>query len=305
MAMSGEFSRSSQPRHKKLLPLGVFMGVFLLGIGGGSGFIAYLALNPSIRHMGYTQMDALPEGYREVSFETSDGLLLRGWYTSGQNGAVVILVHGFARDRSELLPESHWLVERGYGVLLFDTRAQGQSAGTYIGFGYSEALDVAAGVDFVRGQSPAARIGVLGYSMGAVAAIQAAAMDPRIEAVIAVSPFATLRDSVNRRLKYARALLPLAAWWGERLTGIRLDAVRPVDSIGALAPRAVLIMHAEQDGFVTQDSGLRLYQAAGEPKMLWSVPGVAHVDFRQAVPREYERRVIAFFDQYLIDKRPT
>ena len=303
--MNGASFGRSHSRRKKLLPLAVILSILLLGIGAGSWLVTYLAVNPSIRHIGHTQMDALPEGYREISFKTEDGLLLRGWYAAGQSDAVVMLVHGFARDRSELLPESRWLVERGYGVLLFDTRAQGQSAGTSIGFGYAEALDVTAGVDFVQGQLPAARIGILGYSMGAVAAIQAAAVDPRIEAVIAVSPFATLRDTVNRRLKYARVLLPLAAWWGERLTGIRLDAVRPVDSIGALAPRAVLIMHAEQDGFVTQDSGLRLYQAAGEPKMLWLVPGVAHVDFRQAVPQEYKRRVIEFFDRYLAARNPT
>jgi alpha-beta hydrolase superfamily lysophospholipase len=298
-------SERGHKRRAKLVPLAVFLGLFLLAVGGGSWFVVYTALTPSLRQVESTQMDAFPESYRDISFRTEDGLLLRGWYAPGRNGAAVIIVHGFARDRSELLPESHWLFEQGYGVLLFDTRAQGQSAGTYIGFGYSEALDVRAAVEFIRAQSPAARIGVLGYSMGAVAAIQAAAVDPRIEAIIAVSPFATLRDTVDRRLGFARLLLPLAAWWGERLTGIKLDDVRPVDSIGALAPRAILIMHAEEDGFVARDSGARLYQAAGEPKMLWSVPGVAHVDFRQAMPEEYRRRVIAFFDQYLIEKNPT
>ncbi len=274
--------------------------VVSMGLVGGSWLISYLMLHPPTLTTGETLADARALAYREVGFATADGLSLRGWYVPGQKGATVILVHGFARDRRELLPEAVWLVERGYGALLFDSRAQGASDGSHISLGYLETLDVRAAVGFVKSASPEEQqIGVMGYSMGAVAAIQAAAEDDHIQAVIAVSPFATLSEAVNYRLGRFRPLASLIIWWGERMTGLDIDDLRPVDHVGALAPRPILIMQAGDDGMVPVDSGQRLYEAAGEPKELWEVPGVAHVDFRQAVPETYKRRVIGFFERYL------
>jgi alpha-beta hydrolase superfamily lysophospholipase len=282
------------------LALLLILGGFGLGLLGGPWLFAYIALHPPTLATGHTPLDPPALAYHDVSFTTADGLVLRGWHLPGQNGATVILVHGFARERGELLPEARWLVKQGYSALLFDSRAQGASDGAHISLGYLEALDIRAAVDFVLERSPGERIGVMGYSMGAVAAIQAAAEDTRIQAVIAVSPFATLRASVDHRLARLRPLAPLITWWGERMTGLRLDDLRPVDVVAALSPRPILIMQAGGDKMVPPDSGRRLYEAAAAPKELWSVPGVAHVDFRQAVPEPYQRRMIDFFQRYLL-----
>jgi fermentation-respiration switch protein FrsA (DUF1100 family) len=198
-----------------------------------------------------------------------------------------------------VLPEAGWLVGQGYNVLLFDTRAQGSSEGSYIGLGYLEVLDVHAAVDFILSQSTQERIGIMGYSMGAVAAIVAAAEDTRIQAVAAISPFASLRDTVEHRLRRVRAVAPVLIWWGERVTGLDVDILRPVDAVARLAPRPILIMHAGDDAMVPPDSGQRLFDAAAEPKELWFVPGVAHVDFRQVIPTAYRQKIIGFFTQSL------
>jgi fermentation-respiration switch protein FrsA (DUF1100 family) len=279
------------------------IGVFaLIGVGLTSGLwvVAYLTLHPRTQSTGQTPADPYGMAYREISFKTSDGLILRGWYIPGQNGATVVLVHGYARDRTELLPEARMLVNLGYGVLLFDTRAQGASDGAHIGLGYLETLDVRAAVDFALAQSPQTQIGVIGYSIGAVAALQAAAEDTRIRAVIAVSPFASLRDTVRHRFRKIQPPASILVWWGERMTGLDVDDLRPVDVVARIAPRPILIMQGEEDQMVPACSGQRLFAAALEPKELWSVPGVAHVDFRQAIPDEYQRKVIGFFEQVLI-----
>jgi alpha-beta hydrolase superfamily lysophospholipase len=284
-----------------------FVSLVGLGLLGLSWLLTYTALHPPTKTTGETPADspalasAAGDGlaYREISFVTADGVTLRGWHVPGQKGATVIFCHGFARDRSELLPEARWLAAAGYGALLFDLRAQGASDGAHISLGYLEALDVRAAVDYVLSQSPQDQIGVLGYSMGAVAAIRAAAADARIQAVIAVSPFATLREMVNQQLESVRTLAPLVVWWAERMTGLHLDDLRPVDDVAALSPRPILIMQAEADGVVPTNSGRRLYDAAAEPKTLWSVPDVDHVSFRQAVPELYKEQIIGFFQQHL------
>lgn len=266
-----------------------------LGALGGAWLLAYLMLHPPTLSTGETP--SVP--FEEVSFETGDGLVLWGWYLSGRATATVILVHGFARDRSELLPEAGWLVAQGYNVLLFDTRAQGSSEGAHISLGFLEALDVSAAVGFAIGRSWQERVAVMGYSMGAVAAIQAAANDTRIQAVIAISPFATLRETINLRLGRLRLLAPLVIWWGERMTNLRVDDLRPEDVIAAISPRPVLIMQAGGDAVIPTDSGQRLYQAATDPKELWLVPDIAHVEFREVLPEAYRKRIIDFLERHL------
>ena len=45
------------------------------------------------------------------------------------------------------------------------------------------------------------------------------------------------------------------------------------------------------------------YAAAGAPKTLWQVPGSGHVGGIDARPRQYERRVVGFFDRSLLGER--
>lgn len=250
----------------------------------------------------FTDKEVQTRVYKNITLTTTDGLNLKGWYVPSQNGATVILCHGFARDRTELLPESRWLIEQGFGTLLPDLRAQGESDGAHISFGYLEALDVQAAVDYIRKQSPQERIGVIGYSMGSVAAIRAAARDERIQAIIAVSPFASLRELVHHRLNRVSFLAPFVAWWAERLTGLRLDDLDPLKDVAGLSPRPILIMQAGADGILPQDSGDLLYEAAGEPRILWSVPAVEHVRFRETLPELYKARMLNFFTTYLLKK---
>ncbi len=84
--------------------------------------------------------------------------------------------------------------------------------------------------------------------------------------------------------------------WGD------VAATRPVDVIGQIAPRAILLIHAADDQNTTTPlSGeRRLYAAAGQPKEQWIVPHGGHVGALNAYPQEYQQHVLAFFAQYLL-----
>ena len=64
-------------------------------------------------------------------------------------------------------------------------------------------------------------------------------------------------------------------------------------------PRPVLLMQGGADVVISIASGERLFEAAGQPKELWFEPKVGHSGFDRALPGEYERRVVGFFDEYL------
>jgi hypothetical protein len=86
--------------------------------------------------------------YRDVAFETSDGLTLRGWYIPSRNGAAVISFPGRAASQKR----AKMLADHGYGVLLFDRRGEGESDGDPNLFGWEGERDAHAAVAFLQRQ---------------------------------------------------------------------------------------------------------------------------------------------------------
>jgi dipeptidyl aminopeptidase/acylaminoacyl peptidase len=235
--------------------------------------------------------------FAEVVLATADGLELAAWYTPPQNGALILVAHGYADNRSTAL---HALFARhDYGVLSWDFRAHGESEGERCTLGYQEALDVEAALDFALSQPDVVRVGALGWSMGGVATILTAARRPEIEAVVADSAFAAVEEELELTIRVP-FLRPLMRFFAERQTGFSMRQLRPIDHIANISPSPVLIIQGLDDGVIAVDSGRSLYNAAKEPRTLWSEPGVGHVGMYAALPDAYEARVVSFFDRALL-----
>lgn len=238
-----------------------------------------------------------------VAFAASDGVSLAGAYLPAAGArATVILVHGFKNTRDDMLEHASFLHDAGYAVLLYDSRGCGQSGGTF-GAGATEDRDIRGAVSFLkgRGDPSAARIAVLGVSLGAGAAILAAARDTRIEAVIADSAWADERVQLDRMASlrigpFAIPLLPYEPSLVEALVGAGLQDARPRDEISRIAPRPLLLIHSADDENATTTGADTdaLYAAAGEPKELWIAPRGGHAGALGAQRDEYARRVLAF-----------
>jgi fermentation-respiration switch protein FrsA (DUF1100 family) len=234
--------------------------------------------------------------YQEVTLTTRDGLKLAAWYTPPQNGAVVLVAHGYAAKRST---EMHALFARhGYGVLSWDMRAHGESEGDLCTVGYAEAGDVETALDYALSRPGVEHVAARGESMGGVAMILAAARRPEIEALVVDSAFTSLEDELALRVPMP-LLRPLIRFFAEQEAGGSIQSVRPVDEIGRLSPRPVFIIQGLADRSIPLDSGQRLYEAAGEPRFLWEEEGIDHVEMYTARPGEYEARVIAFLEKAL------
>jgi len=244
--------------------------------------------------------------YRDVAFITVDGLTLRGWYLPSRNGAAILIGHGIGGARS--LGPAQVLARHGYGVLTFDWRAHGESDGDLCTFGYHEVRDVESALAWLQAQPGVDpdRIGMLGESMGAVAAIRAAAQLPPIKAVVAASPYADLEEAIRNVWRGtglpAFPFVPLQIALGELRTGLDLAAMQPLRDVAAISPRPILILAGGQDPITGPEAGARIYAAAGEPKELWFEPEAGHQSFLLLFPEDYERRVVGFFDRALPDR---
>ncbi|MDD3857078.1 MAG: hypothetical protein PHP43_03415 [Methanoculleus sp.] len=71
------------------------------------------------------EVGAPPEGFREVTIMTDEGIALESWYAPPKNGAAVILIHGAGSSREALWPYAAMLVRHGYGVLALDLVGHG------------------------------------------------------------------------------------------------------------------------------------------------------------------------------------
>lgn len=237
--------------------------------------------------------------YQEIELLTSDGIRLAAWYTPPQNDTLILVAHGYGARRSEDFYSL--FAEHGYGVLAWDFRGHGASGGELVTLGYNEVLDVEAALAYALSQPGVERVGGWGGSMGAVTMIRATAQHPEIEALVADSPFATLEDELDLRVPYP-LLNPLIRTFAERETGLRLDLVRPVDEIRLISPRPVFLIQGLGDAMIPLDSAERLYAAAGEPRELWTEPDVPHLNMYAYYRTRYTKRVIKFFDTYLLGK---
>jgi uncharacterized protein len=256
--------------------------------------------HPIAREARAEAFDRVPD-LRDVTLRTSDGLTLRGWFSPGTRRAAVILIHGEAGDRTQLLPEALVLARHGYGFLAYDSRAHGESDGDRTTWGDSERRDVAAALDLVSAspELDPRRIALLGFSIGGTTATLVAASDPRVRALIASPVWTSLEDEVRSKSGRLAMLTAPPALFALRRSGIDVDALRPIDHVGEIAPRPLLLIAGKMDRDTPAAVTQRMFDAARAPKTLWMVPGADHGEYLQAAPAEYEARVVAFLDEAL------
>ena len=242
-----------------------------------------------------------------VEFPSADGTALAGWFIPGTSPRTIVLVHGYGEERHQMLPHADFLRDAGYSTLLFDLRSRGDSEGDEVSFGYHERGDVEGAVRYLQ-QRPDAdgdNIGVLGLSMGGATAIIAAADMPEIKAVVSESAFSSVDSAVASSFEHfidlpAFPFAPVTVFILEQRLGISSDDVIPADYVASISPRAVFIIHGQDDITIVPEDGIALHEEAREPKEpLWLIDGAGHSEGVEVVPDEYARRVLDFFERYL------
>lgn len=169
-------------------------------------------------------------------------------------------------------------------------------------YGYDEALDVAAAVDYLAAQPGVQRIGGLGHSLGGAALVRAAAADPRLEALVVQSSYSSLSEVVAdsfERLAHLPAwpFQPVVIALAEFRTGARVADVNSARHLAAMPPRPVLIIHARDDDFLLPRYAEEMFAAAQQPKELWLIDHVGgHVNPMAGHEAEYTGRVLNFFE---------
>jgi fermentation-respiration switch protein FrsA (DUF1100 family) len=237
--------------------------------------------------------------YRSVAFRASDGLRLAGWYRPSRNGAAVLVVHGGGGDRTGAVGHAEMLARHGYGVLVYDARGRGESKGNPNGFGWDWRNDVAGALSLLKRQPDvdAGRIGALGLSTGADVLIEVAAQRRDIAAIVADGAAAESFEDWHR-LRGTDLGLPSGWVMFTTMRVLSGDPPSPPleDQVARLRSPALLISAGED---VERDFNILYDKAGGEAVEHWNLPDAHHTAAIREHRREYERRVVAFFDKEL------
>ncbi len=239
--------------------------------------------------------------YEDVSFSAADGVTLRGWYIPGASGAAVLVAHGGGSNRLGIgqLEQAAALAQRGFGILLFDERYHGDSAGTQTSF---TGMDVLAALKYLHSRSDVDpnRIGAIGLSLGAINIVHAAAQADQLKAIAldglgqsgsADFPPPTTPD------EFLPAAQRAALFFILKLRGVVDKPV--IESLTQMSPRPVLfISGAGQD--LERAAVRRYFAVTHDPKELWEIPEGSHAYTWAARPQEYEQRIVEFFTRSLL-----
>ena len=276
----------------------LFIYIFLRPI-----YLGYFYSRPSRLRISFFTPEEFGVPYDDVTLTANDGVDLHGWYMHSQNGTAVILIHGHGGNRLAVRQQAEALIEAGFGVLMMDLRAHGQSGGKR--FGRSEVMvgDLLTAVAYLskRPDVNAAGIGVYGVSVGGMIALHAAAKTVAIRAI--VTDGASPADFTD--LPPANSLL-------ERVLGYPMQRLfmHASQRFANLPPlpsnRSILSqLHPRPQLYISTGTGAeqrmvrQLAEQAGANGVVWELDDAPHAGGWVKHPEAYAEKLTRFFSQSL------
>ena len=234
------------------------------------------------------------EGELDRYVMTEDGKRIAFFHIKNGFSKVVIIAHGFYNNKDTVLfRKIADAFSKEYDVIVFDFRGHGKSSDVFT-WTACEQKDLRAITAYAK-ENNYAKIGVIGFSLGAAIALIEASFHNNIDSVIAVSPPKDL-GSINYHFWEKDMWKDLALNLGikGRGKGIRsgslsLQKIRPRDIVDKISPTPVLFLHGEKDWLVKLSHSQLLFNKAKSPKALMIIKDGGHA----------ERMFDAFPDQFM------
>lgn len=240
-----------------------------------------LAAAALVRPLRMPFVDTLSPPHESFTVATAEGFRLDGWWLrpEGELKGIVVLLHGKDINRMHFAAPALRLLQQGLVLTLFDMRAHGRSGGEYVTYGAREVADVRAVMDATLAKwGSHLPVVLVGESLGAAVALQTAAVEPRVSAVVSAAAFANLNELVELHsswLGVAARTQALAA--AEAAGGFRVADISP-ERAARNVTVPVLVVHGSLDAFIPMQHALRIYESLAGPKSFLRLEGVNHTD---------------------------
>lgn len=212
----------------------------------------------------YANPESIGLYFENISFETSDGVRLSGWFIPKENASGVILFcHGNAGNLSHRLETIQIFHDLGLDTFIFDYRGFGHSEGKPSEDGTYRDTEAAWQYLVHARKVHPDKVIIMGRSLGgAIAAWLARRHTPGV--LIVESTFTSVADVVAKLYPY----LPIRL-----LLRFKYDTVEYLSQVKC----PVLVVHSRDDEMIPFTHGQRLFETANEPKQFLEITG-SHTD---------------------------
>lgn len=251
--------------------------------------------------------------------------------------ANVLICHGFMCDKFDVGFLRQMFPAGKFNLMTFDFRAHGENKeGQCCTFGRDEAYEVLAAADYLKNHAELKNkpLFVYGFSMGAVAAIEAQASRKGLfDAMVLDCPYDSSENIIKQGLsqlkfslfgyefalpgqgilqKYAfhpyvqsfvKVLLKTVAAMNTYHVPTQIHLVKPAESVKKILVPCFFI-HCKNDEKIPVSAVKSVYQGASGYKSLWITNGRRHFDSFFYNPEKYGQRVRAFFENVLMNSLP-
>lgn len=245
--------------------------------------------------------DFIGTNSKDITFSTSDNLKLKGWWFEPERKKVIVFVSGILDNRTnggyygvDLTRE---LLNKGYGVVLYDTRARGQSQGNVRL--KNEELDVIAVINYLKSNGIKAQdIGIISFSSGASAVLMAIDQINDIGPVVidsAPAIFKRVTDNILIEEQHVPSfIMPGVYFIAKFAFGLDIDKIQPIDHVVNVPNRSFLYLHCENDTSITPLNSKELLAKSNPQSKLVMFPKGGHIETYKKNPEMYRKEVFSF-----------
>ncbi len=292
---------------KQRVVITLVISLLLVIYFGFSLFVSYTMTSRLSPHLDISP-NFISTEWRAVEFKSSDGIRLRGWFFESSSDKAIIMAGGLLANRTNteymgpIIAKE--LIENGYNVLLYDTRAHSKSDGDRVGFGSVEGGDIIGAVKFLNEQSIVSKnIGIIADSTGATSILMVIDKLKEVGAVVLDSPAADFQPIISNRLSVEKQIPaffhPTIFFFNKLFFGVILSIVKPIDKISLDPNRKFLFLHGKLDETIPITNSEKLLEKAKKQSKLVVFEEGGHIETFKSDPDLYRKEVYRFLETEL------
>ena len=254
----------------------------------------------------------IPYTYKKFEFITRDGVKLAGidYQPKTTCRGTILVCHFLGGSKEAILTFVDSLLLNGYRILSFDNRNHGESE-TVKGIKASLQTDFAAFFKKVKSMGIIGPFGIMGFSMGVSQALWAMSKYNDVQAVITDSgPLLYVKKYFNYVLNDRKIKNPirraLFLFIFLHYVGFSKMAKKNIKLLKKIKGKPVLLIHGEKDNVIAIDNPKLAYELLeSNEASIWFVPRSRHLTNKYVKAKEYDERIVAFFNKNIAAKSET
>ena len=248
----------------------------------------------------------LEENIEEVTIKSKDNYKLKGYFIEKFKGCnrYVIIIHGYSCNHYSSMAFCRMFLNKGFNILVVDSRSHGESEGDYATYGYYEKDDIDLWIEEIKRRTKTKDVflGLHGQSMGAATALIVAGNNETVKFVIDDCGFSSAKDCIIftiGKYKYVPCKLIYKMLHRKliKLANFDLEESNPINEIVKRKDLPVLFVHGVKDQKVPYKMAQEMYnKKQGKNDILFLVNDAIHMNCYGVARKKYEEKVYKIID---------